>query len=77
MYQAIEEHTAGDQKEVASAYTPPCMNDRSVRAILITILLALTLAIARGRMSKEFASLGHHLMALGFGCFLGEAKTAI
>lgn len=53
MYQDIEEYTTGDQKELASAHAPPSMNDRSVEAMLITFLLGLILATARGWMLKE------------------------
>lgn len=53
MCQDTEECTAGDQKEVAFAHPPPCMDDGSVEAIIITILPGLTLATARGRMLKE------------------------
>lgn len=66
--------TAGDEKEVASAHTPPSMNDRCVEVIIIYHpAWSHTGYCQRQDVKGEFTSLGHDLMAYS----LGEAEKTV
>lgn len=65
--------TAEDQKDVASANTPPCMNDRCVEVIIYHPAWSHTGFCQRQDVKGEFTSLGHDLMAYS----LGEAEKTV